>query len=216
MRIIVVGCGRLGAGLAGALARRGHAVTVVDRDQAAFARLGRAFAGQRVAGEALDRAVLARAGIEQADALAAVTPSDEVNLVVTRLARQVFRVPRVVARLYDPDMAEAYRRLGVPTVDTAAWGVQRLAELLGYSELAPVLTLGDGRTDIVELTVPPLLAGRTVHDVTMPGEAHVVAITRAGRTLLPDPLTVFQTGDRLYLVVAAAAADRLKAILGLA
>jgi trk system potassium uptake protein TrkA len=213
MRIIVIGCGRLGAGLARTLAQRGHAVTVVDSDPAAFARLGPDFGGRTVSGAALDRDALIQAGIERADGLAAVTGSDEVNVVVARMARRVFRAPRAVARLADPLAAAAYQRLGVQTIATTAWGVQRMAELLGYSELEPLLSLGDGEVDIVEVVASPLLAGRTVGDVTIPGEAHVVAITRGGRTLLPAAGAVFQPGDRLHLAVVAASTDRLKALL---
>lgn len=215
MRIIVVGCGRLGAGLARTLAERGHAVAVVDPDPAAFARLGDAFGGEAVTGSALDRDTLVRAGIERADGLAAVTGSDAVNVVVARAARQVFRTPRAVARLADPQEAALYQRLGVPTIAPTGWGIHRIAELLVYSELEPILSLGDGEVDLVEVAAPPHLVGRTVRDLTIPGEARVVAITRGGRTWLPTAGAVFEAGDRLHLAVVAASADRLKALLAL-
>ena len=134
MRIIIIGCGRMGAGLAQTLCQRGHTVTVVDRNAAAFDQLGPSFEGQTVVGVGFDREVLLRAGIERADGLAAVTASDETNLVATRLARLMFRVPRAVARLYDPRKAGIYRRLGVQTITTTAWGIHRIAEQLGYSD----------------------------------------------------------------------------------
>src|SRR3990170_4359428 len=130
MRIIVVGCGRNGAGLAQHLSLRGHIVTVVDKDPVAFERLGAAFKGRTVVGVGFDRDVLHHAGIEKADGLAAVTSSDEVNVVAARLAREVFRVPRVVARVYDPRKAEIYQRLVVQTISPVALGTHRLAELL--------------------------------------------------------------------------------------
>ena len=99
MRIIIIGCGRMGAGWAQALGRGGHTVTVVDRDAAAFDQLGPNFKGQVVVGVGFDREVLLQSGIERADGLAAVTASDETNLIAARLARLVFRVPRAVARL---------------------------------------------------------------------------------------------------------------------
>ncbi len=122
MRIIIIGCGRMGAGLARTLTLRGLTVTVVDSDQAAFERLGPAFSGQTIAGVGFDREVLLKAGIARADGLAAVTSSDDANVVAARLGRQIFRVPRVVARLYDPRKAEIYRRLGIQTISTTAWG----------------------------------------------------------------------------------------------
>src|SRR5512147_1453935 len=102
MRFIVIGCGRWGAGLARTLLERGHNPSVVDVDPAAFDRLGDGFAGGRIVGSGLDRDVLVRAGIERASGLAAVTFSDEINVAVARAAREMFRVPKVVARLYDP------------------------------------------------------------------------------------------------------------------
>jgi trk system potassium uptake protein TrkA len=216
MRFIVLGCGRLGAGLAHALLQRRHAVAVVDRNPAALARLGPAFGGQAVAGAALDRDILLRAGIERADGLAAVLTSDEVNLVAARLARQLFRVPRVVARLRDPRTAEIARRLGVQPLSTTTWGIQRAAELLCYSPLDSLFSLGEGEADLVEAEVPLLLVGRPVQEVTIPGEAHVVALSRDGRLVLPTSGALFRPGDRVLMIVVAAAADRLKRLLALA
>ena len=212
MRIIVVGCGRMGAGLAQTLSLQGHAVTVVDSDPAAFERLGPAFKGQTVVGVGFDREVLLQAGIARADCLAAVTASDDANIVAARLASQVFRVPKVVARLYDPRKAEIYRRLGLQTIAPVTWGINRIAELLCYSPLETVLTLGSD-VDLVEAEVPALLVGRTVKELTILGEVHVVAISRGGKTFLPTLGTVFHEGDRLHLVVLATSADRLKALL---
>jgi trk system potassium uptake protein TrkA len=214
MKILIVGCGRLGVGLAKTLELRRHAVTVVDKDPAAFGGLG-AFKGQTVEGSGIDREALLRAGIERADGLAAVTASDEVNVVVGRLAVQVFRVPRVVARLYDPRKAEIYRRLGLQTITPVAWGINRLAELLCYSRLDTLHSLGSGEVDLVEAEVPSLLVGRTTSEVVVPGEIQVVAISRGGRTFLPLPGAVFHKGDLVHLAVIGTSADRLKAILGL-
>jgi trk/ktr system potassium uptake protein len=212
MRIIIIGCGRMGAGLAQTLGRRGHAVTVVDRDSAAFEQLGTNFKGHTVVGVGFDREVLVHAGIERADGLAAVTASDETNVVAARLARLVFRVPRAVARLYDPRKAEIYRRLGVQTISTTAWGIHRIAELLGYSEFDSLASLGSGAVDLVEVAVPQLLVGRTVDEMTIPGEVHVVAISRAGATFLPTLGTRFQAGDLVHLSVLATSIERLRAL----
>ncbi len=216
MRIIVIGCGRVGAGLAHTLTQRGHKVIVVDSNPEAFERLGPAFQGQTVEGTGFDRDVLIQASIVRADALAAVTSSDETNVVVAQVARQVFRVPRVVARLYDPRQAEIYRHLGLPTISHIAWGINRIADLLCYSPLDTVATLGDGRVDIVEADVPHLLVGRSLQELSLSGEVNVVAIHRGGKTFLPMSGTLFEAGDRIYLAVLATSADRLKALLGLA
>jgi len=212
--MIIIGCGRMGAGLAQTLAQRGYAVTVVDRDPTAFERLGPAFDGQTIAGVGFDRDVLLQAGIERADALAAVTSSDDVNVVAARVARQIFRVPRVAARLYDPRKAEIYRRLGIQTISTTAWGISRLVELLCHPRLDAIASLGSGDVDVVETEVPPLLVGRPLEAVAIPGEVQVVAISRSGHTFLPMPGALFQEGDLLHLVVLAKSVDRLRTLLG--
>ena len=215
MKLIIIGCGRVGAGLAQTLSQRGHTVTVVDKESAAVTALGPSFKGQTLIGSCFDRDVLLRAGIERADGLAAVTGSDETNVVTARLARQVFRVPKVVARLYDPRKAEIYRRLGVQTINPVTWGIHRIAELLCYSHLDTILSLGSGEVDIVEAEIPLLWVGRTTNEVTIPGEVHVAALSRGGKTFLPTLETVFHEGDLLHLIVLATSADRLKVLLSM-
>jgi trk system potassium uptake protein TrkA len=203
----------MGAGLAHTLGQRGHTVTVVDRDPSAFEHLRPGFKGRTIAGIGFDRDVLVQAGVERADGLAAVTASDETNVVAARLARLMFRVPRVVARLYDPRKAEIYRRLGIQTISTTAWGTQRIAELLGYSQLDSIASLGSGAVDIVEIAVPHMLVGRPVSDVTISGEVQVVAISRGGTTFLPTLGAHFQEGDIAHLSILAASIERVKALL---
>lgn len=215
MRILIIGCHRVGSGLARTLSLRGQAVTVVDNDPAAFERLGAGFKGQTVLGIGFDRDVLIQAGIERADGLAAVTASDEVNVVTARIASQVFHVPKVIARLYDPRQAEIYKRLGVQTIAPTTWGINRIADLLLHSQLDTVLSLGSGEVDVVAAQVPPSLAGRTVQDLTILGEVHVVAITRSGKAFMPTLGTTFWEGDMLHVAVLAASADRLKEMLTL-
>lgn len=215
MRIIIIGCGRMGSGLALMLVKQGHHVTVIDTDPKALEQLGSGFTGRTLVGTGFDRAVLIRAGIEQSDGLAAVTASDDSNALIARLARQVFRVPRVVARLYDPRKAEVYRRLGIQTIATITWGIQRIADLLCYSRLDTIVSLGNGEIELVEEEIPALLVGRTVRELTIPGELQVVALSRTGRSMLPTLGTVFQPGDRVYLAVHSASIERLKALLGM-
>ncbi len=213
MKILVIGCGRVGSRLAQQLSLRGHQVTVVDKDESAFDRLGMAFKGRTVVGIGFDRDVLIQAGIERADALAAVTASDEANVVVARLAKQVFRVPRVAARVYEPRKADIYRRFGLQIISPVNLGASRLAELLTFSQLNTVFSLGSSEVDLVDLEVPHRLVDKTVSQLNVPEEVQVVAITRNGRTFLPSLGTVFQHDDLVHLAVLVAAAERLKALL---
>ena len=214
MRILIIGCGRVGAGLAQTMLLRGHSVVVVDKDPLAFERLGSGFKGQTVIGVGFDRDVLLKAGIERADGLAAVTASDETNVLIGRIAQQIFRVPRVIARLYDVRQAEIYRRLGLPTIAPTSWGINRIADMLLYSPLDAVYSLGAGEVELVEIQVPQTLVGRLARDLTLPGEIHVVAITRDGKTFLPTPGATLQKGDMLHLATLTTSASRLRGLLG--
>lgn len=215
MQIIVVGCGRTGAGLAKTLFLRGHEVTIIDSDAKSFERLERSFKGKCIAGLGFDRKVLIEAGIERCDGVAAVTTSDDTNILVTRVASQIFRVPRVITRLYNPHKAEIYEQLGLQTIAPITWGINRIAEMICYSQLDVVCSLGLGEVNIVIFEVPLSLVGRMVKEITVPGEAHVAAINRNGKTFLPTLGTVLQKADVVYEVVVALSADRLRGLLGL-
>jgi trk system potassium uptake protein len=216
MKIIIVGCGRMGSGLARNLSQSGHTVTIIDEDPLAFELLGPAFKGRTITGWGFDRDVLLQANIERTDALAAVTTSDETNAVIARLARQVFHVPRVATRLNDKRKEAIFLRLGLLTVDPTTWGINRVRDLLCYSPLDTVWSLGNGGVDIVEITVPALLVGRQVRELTISGEIIVIAVSRCGNTFIPTLGTLFQENDVIHLSVVASSNDRLKKLLGLA
>jgi trk system potassium uptake protein TrkA len=214
MRMIIVGCGRMGSGLARALSLQGHTVTVVDADPTRFDQLGSSFKGRTVVGVGFDRDVLLEAGIERADGLAAVTPSDEANVVAARLAGQVFHVPKVVARVYDPRKAEIYRRLGLQTIDPVTWGIHSIADLLISAEVETVLSLGSD-AQIVKVDVPSLLVGRTVRELSVPGEICVISISRGSESFLPTQGAVFQSNDLLHVAVRSSSMERLHQLLAL-
>lgn len=216
MRMIIVGCGRNGSGLALALGKMGHTVTVIDSDPLAFKALGTSFRGETLEGVGFDREVLLKAKIDRTDAVAAFTSSDESNAVISRIAREIFHVPKVVARLYDREKAEIYRRLGVQTLSATTWGIKRAVDLLCYSPLNTVFSIANGDVDMVEIEAPPLMAGHKVSDLTVPGEIQMVAIGRGNKTLLPTLGTVVQKGDMLYIAVVVASSGRLKRMFGLA
>ena len=139
MYIVVMGCGRVGSSLALSLARLGHEVAVVDRESTSFRRLGKDFPGTTVLGMGFDRDVLLRAGVERADAFAAVSSGDNSNIISARVARETFGVDRVVARIYDPKRAAVFERLGIPTIATVPWTTDRfLQSLLQDTEIDQV------------------------------------------------------------------------------
>lgn len=215
MRVIIMGCGRVGEQISQLMAAEGHDVAVIDYDPAALARLGPAFRGRRLQGLGFDRKVLLAAGIEQAEAFAATSSSDNANIVAARLARNVFHVPKVVARLFDPQRAEVYQRLGLVTISSTTWGAERIYELLTHGDLDPVHSFGSGEVCLLLAEVPIHLVGRTVANLTIPGEIIVAALTRDGRASIPAAGVQFRAGDALHLVVLASAMERLEALLGL-
>jgi trk system potassium uptake protein TrkA len=215
MRVVIMGCGRVGEQLARLLADEGHHVVMIDYDANALARLGPHFKGQTVKGVGFDRQVLVQAGIEQADAFAATSSSDNANIVAARIARNLFHVPRVVARLYDPRRAEIYRRLGLLTISSTTWGAERIRELLTSAELDPVATFGSGEVCLLSVDVPPQLVGHMVKNLTIPNEISVAAITREGRAFIPTTGSEFRQDDIVHLIILASAMDRFKTLFGL-
>lgn len=215
MRVIIMGCGRVGEQLARLMSEDGHDVAVIDYDADALARLGPDFKGHRIKGVGFDRDVLLRAGIEEADGFAAMSSSDNVNVVAARIARTIFHVPRVVARLFEPERAEVYRRLGLVTISSTTWGAERTRELLTHAALDAVRSFGAGEVQLLEVEVPPRLVGHSVRDLSVPSEVMVITITRDGRALLPLSGTVFRSGDVVHLAVLADAMDRVARLLDL-
>lgn len=215
MQFIVIGCGRVGAGLAHNLSQRGYIVSIVDSNPDAFTQLSPTFTGQKIVGIGFDRDVLLRAGIERSDGLAAVTTSDETNVVTAFVARQIFQVPKVVARVNHPRQAVIYHRLNVQTIAPTTWGISRIADLLCHSQLDTILSLGNGEVDILQVEIPSALAGKSVRDLTILGEITVVAIARNSRAFMPTLGSVLEVGDQAYVAVMSTASERLNTLLGL-
>jgi trk system potassium uptake protein TrkA len=209
VHIIVVGCGRVGSELAYRLYRRGHTVAVVDEVASAFEQLPPDYRGRTVQGEVLAREVLHRAGIEQADGLAAVTNSDAVNAVLGRVARAVFDVPNVVVRNYDPRSMAVHESFGLQAVSSTRWGAERIAELLAHGVPRTVFSAGNGEVQVYELLVPEAWAGRRLGDL-LPAQCLPVALTRAGHARLPEPGAELQAGDVLHLSSTRSGMDELR------
>lgn len=216
MHIVIMGCGRVGSRLAKVLTLEGHEIAVIDKDPAAFKRLGKTFKGQAVEGIGFDRDVLKKAGIERSDAFIAVTNGDNHNVVGALVAKNKFRVPKVVARIYDPAKEKLYQHLGIQTISSTAWAANKIKNLICHIELIRHFSFGNGEVEIVEGEISPQLVGRSVNDLNIPGEITVVAIVRFGRAFIPTSGTVFQEKDGVQIVVETAALPKLKKMLHLA
>lgn len=213
MHVVVVGCGRVGAGLAGILEDGGHTVAVVDKAQKAFRRLPESFSGRTILGVGFDRDLLREAGIEEAGALAAVTSGDNSNIMVARTAREVFGLERVVARIYDPRRAAIYEKLGIPTIATVQWTTDRVLRRILPDLPSTEWTDPSASVVLVERAVAATWAGRHLADLDIPGLARVAALSRLGRGQVPAHDLVTQEGDVVYMAVNSDRVEELDAHL---
>lgn len=195
MHIIVVGCGRVGAELALRTYQRGHKVTVIDNKSDAFQNLHPDYRGRTVEGEAINLDVLRRAGIDDADGLAAVTNADTVNAVVGHVARTVYKIPNVIVRNYDSRWRSLYEAFDLQVISSSSWGAQRIEELLYHQELRTVFSAGNGEVEVYEFSVPDAWSGRKLQDLLPSNGCSPSALTRAGRARLPDCEVVLQARD---------------------
>ncbi len=203
MRVVVMGCGRVGAALAEALSRLEHEVAVIDRDPSAFHRLSPEFSGERVQGMGFDRDVLLRAGIERADAFAAVSSGDNSNIISARVAREMFGVKQVVARIYDAKRAAVYERLGIPTIATVPWTTDRLLNTLTHETETARWRDPTGTVAVAEAPVHEAWVGMRASALEEATGARVAFLIRFGAGVLPEPKTVIQAGDQVYLAAVS-------------
>ncbi|GAA3960502.1 TrkA family potassium uptake protein [Gordonia caeni] len=205
-----MGCGRVGAGLATAMSRRGHQVVVIDREPSAFHRLGEDFTGRTVCGVGFDRDVLVEAGIETTEAFAAVSSGDNSNIISARVARETFGIDRVVARIYDAKRAAVYERLGIPTVATVPWTTERFITALGETPRAPLWQDPTGSLVIARLDVHDDWYGVACAKFQELTGARIAFLQRLGSPVLPEPRSVLQAEDELFVATPAANLDQAR------
>jgi trk system potassium uptake protein len=214
VHVVIMGCGRVGSSLAAALERLDHTVAVIDKDVAAFRRLGSDFHGQQVVGIGFDRQVLAEAGIEQAGAFAAVSSGDNSNIISARVAKETFGVEQVVARIYDAKRAEVYERLGIPTVATVPWTTDRLMRTLLPDGVASAWRDPSGKVAVLRLPVHELWVGHSVRSLEEATGSRVAFVIRFGSGVLPDAKTVIQADDEVYVAARSGTVSDVTAAAG--
>jgi trk system potassium uptake protein TrkA len=210
VHVVVVGCGRVGSGLAIGLAEQGHSVAILDKVARAFRRLPTGWPGTTVVGSGFDRDDLDRAGAATADALAAVTSGDNSNILTARIARENYGIANVVARIYDPRRAEIYQRLGIPTVATVTWTIDQVLRRLLPETVTGEWSDSTGQLVLVEHLLPEAWAGKRLADLSLAGQASLVAVTRAGMPRLDVAAMVGQEGDVLHVAVMKGAMTELE------
>jgi trk system potassium uptake protein len=209
MRVIIMGCGRVGSELSNELVDDGHEVTVIDKNPEAFFRYPPGDGATTVVGLGFDRDVLAEAGIEDADAFVAVSSGDNSNIVSARVALENFHVPKVVARIYDPRRADIYERLNIPTVATTRWGVKQIQLMLFHDRQEIRETLGGGELLRMRMPVGPHMVGKSATSFDVPGKILIAGVSRGGGGFLPTQESTLQAGDYLVVMLTKDGMDTL-------
>jgi trk system potassium uptake protein TrkA len=201
VHVVIMGCGRVGSTLALRLEQLGHTVAIVDRDAGAFRRLPKEFLGRSVVGIGFDRETLVDAGIEQAEAFAAVSNGDNSNIIAARVAREQFVVQHVAARIYDPRRAEVYQRLGIPTVATVKWTADQMLRRLLPAAADDEWSDPTGHVAVAQLDVGAGWVGKRYSALEEAAGARVACLTRLGVGQLPGRDTVVQEGDIVHFAL---------------
>ena len=214
MNVVIMGCGRVGILLTQELAKAGHDVSVIDKNASAFRRLPTSFTGKRVVGFGFDREDLAEAGIDHADAVAAVTSGDNSNILSARIARENFGIERVVARIYDPRRALIYQRLGIPTVATVTWTTDQVLRRLLPGDQQPHDWIDQsGNVCLLERSITPPWCVKKLSGLNEAGGFWLTAVTRFGAAEIVGTNLVGQEGDVLHFVADVNALDALRSRL---
>ena len=214
MYVIIVGCGRVGSELAKLLSNEGHNVVIIDKSQASLERLGDTFNGFTLVGNGFDLDLLKQAGVEKADAFCAVTNGDNTNLVSAQTAKKIFKVPKVIARVYDPQRAHIYAALGLDIISGTMLFASMLRDKIIESSFSSYL-IESKDLGMIEIEVKNDLAGKTIQEINIPGEFLVVAIIRMQGAMLAEPATLLKNKDILMAAVAVASLKKIKKKFGL-
>ncbi|CAN5150128.1 TrkA family potassium uptake protein [soil metagenome] len=215
VHVVIMGCGRVGSTLARSLEDRNHTVAVIDSNPDAFRRLGPSFSGTKVTGVGFDQGVLDRAGIDRADAFAAVSSGDNSNIIAARVARETFGIQQVVARIYDPGRAEVYQRLGITTVATVKWTSDQILRRLLPAGAEPDFRDPSGTVRVDQIAAPDSWVGQATVKFQDQSHSRIAWIDRLGEGTLPTRETVIQEGDLLHLVMREENAEHVYAAFDL-
>src|SRR5271154_6786043 len=202
MRYLIVGCGRVGSTLAKLLVADKHDVTIVDENPAAFKRLGTRFGGQVEVGTGIDYDVLKRAGAERADGFVAVTDGDNRNVMAALIAQRMFRIPKIVARIYDPPRGQLYRDLGIETFSPTTLGAQIIRDALLDTPYTSMPAFDFGNLTSLVATIGAAQHGKRVADIEEDGKIRVAAIRRLGSVRVAGPTEILNEGDEINAIVA--------------
>ncbi|MGD9014951.1 MAG: TrkA family potassium uptake protein [Candidatus Omnitrophota bacterium] len=209
MYVIIVGCGRVGAELAKLLSNDGHNVVVIDKNPAAFNRLGGTFNGLTLVGNGFDPDLLKEAGIEKTNVFCALTNGDNTNLVSAQVAKKIFAVPKVIARVYDPERAQIYQSLGLDIISGTILFAAMLRDKIVESRFSSYL-IETKDVGVIQIEVKENLINKSIKDINLAGEFQVVAIKQMGGTIIPTPETILNKNDVIMAIVKTKSLDKVR------
>ncbi|MDO8964751.1 MAG: TrkA family potassium uptake protein [Coriobacteriia bacterium] len=212
MHIVIGGYGRVGRYLAHSLEAGGHTVAVIDRSLAAFEEFDE-IRGRKLAGMVFDRGTLEQAGIKKADCYCAVTSGDNSNFISARIAKDIYGVASVIARIYEPRRAAIYRDLGIRTISSVEWASAQFLAMIANPDLRSDFQFGGGEVEMYEIDAPKSLYGNRLAEFEIPGELRVASVVRDRAALLPAPGFTVERGDRLYVNVARTSVAKFEQLL---
>lgn len=214
MYIVIAGCGRVGSELAKLLSSEGHNVVIIDKSQASFERLGNTFNGITLVGNGFEPDILKTAGIEKADAFCAVTNGDNTNIMASQVAKKIFNVPKVIARVYDPKRAVIYKTLGLDIISGTILFAAMIRDKIIESRFSSYL-IETGELGVIEIDIDDKFKGKLVEEINIPGEFVVTTILKKKQTLIPGPKTTLEKGDKVMAVVKTTSLAKVRKIFGL-
>ena len=214
MRVIIVGCDRLGAELAYRLSMHDHEVAVVDMHRSSFLRLNKDFHGRNHEGDPLSQDVLLRAGIEEAESLLALTESESTNFVIGYAAKELYQVPQVIVRISDTSSGAVCELMGLQAISSAIWGAEQLEEMLSHKDFDSVYSVAGGEVEIYTVTVPHQWDNRLLGELLSEDDGQrAVSLTRSGNSHIPGEQEVIKKDDILYIAAIHEGIEGLRAKL---
>lgn len=199
MYIIIAGCGKVGSGLANRLSKEGHDVVVVDFDEDAFEKIDPDFTGLKIVGVPFDQDVLKKAGIDKADAVAAVTPEDNVNIMVSQIAKNIYGVPRVLARIYDPAREYVFHQFGLETICPTNVSVDIIGSIILGKTMNTKCTIGSNTVSFRIQSPDKANIGQKIRDIKAPQEEFIFGVIRQGEFNFAFPEILVDNDDRLVI-----------------
>ncbi len=215
MYIVIIGCGRVGAELARLLSSEEHNVVVIDKKEEAFSRLGDSFNGITMKGSGVATKTLQDAGIEKTDVFCALTNSDNINIMASQVAKGIFKVPRVIARIYDPRRATIYKTLGLDILSETVLFASMIRDKIVDPMLSGYL-IETEELGVLEFPAAERSLGKTVEETNIPNEFIITAIRRGRRpVIIPELKTVLAKGDIVIAVVRMESVPKIKKMFSL-